>query len=369
MSLSIIVYDGDGVTNQFTIPFALGYITEADITCRVGEEVDGGGDPVYRPITFISEELVEVGGDVPGDGVKVVFLRSVAREQLLVDYEDGSILNEDNLNLSQKQLIMLIHECLDGRFSIQQQNWDMNGWRITNLGDPVVPSDAVTFGYLQNYLEGISSGVISVAGLTGNVSAVALTTALGLNTVSADIATKASKAANLSDLADIPTARDNLTVYSKTQVDAMIAALQGVPSGVVSAYAGATAPAGYLMCHGQAVSRTTYAALFTAIGITYGAGDGSTTFNVPELRAEFIRGLDSGRGLDEQPDRVLGSTQTSANLAHTHDYTRRSSNIGPITGGGGLFLTGTNDSTSPTISSGGAESRPHNVAMNFIIKV
>ena len=64
--------------------------------------------------------------------------------------------------------------------------------------------------------------------------------------------------------------------------------------GQVNFFATSSAPAGFLKCSGQAVSRTTYAALFTAIGTLYGVGDGSTTFNLPDLRGEFIRGLDDG---------------------------------------------------------------------------
>lgn len=90
-------------------------------------------------------------------------------------------------------------------------------------------------------------------------------------------------------------------------------------AGRVLSFARATAPSGWLKCNGAAVSRTTYAALFAAIGTTYGAGDGSTTFNLPELRGEFVRGLDDGRGLDT--GRTLGSVQTSQNLQHTHAVT------------------------------------------------
>ena len=67
------------------------------------------------------------------------------------------------------------------------------------------------------------------------------------------------------------------------------------------------APSGYLECSGAAVSRSTYSALFAAIGTTYGAGDGSSTFNLPNLRGEFIRGLDNGRGIDS--NRAMGSFQ------------------------------------------------------------
>jgi phage-related tail fiber protein len=68
--------------------------------------------------------------------------------------------------------------------------------------------------------------------------------------------------------------------------------------GKISMFARSTAPSGYLKCNGAAISRTTYEALFSAIGTTFGAGDGSTTFNIPDLRGEFIRGWDDARGVD-----------------------------------------------------------------------
>ena len=67
-------------------------------------------------------------------------------------------------------------------------------------------------------------------------------------------------------------------------------AAEMVPVGVVQAFAGSNTPAGWLLCDGSAVSRTTYAALFAVIGTTYGAGNGSTTFNLPNLVDKFIQG-------------------------------------------------------------------------------
>jgi phage-related tail fiber protein len=81
------------------------------------------------------------------------------------------------------------------------------------------------------------------------------------------------------------------------------------PPGTVSHFARSTAPSGWLKANGAAVSRTTYAALFAAIGTTFGAGDGSSTFNLPDLRGEFLRGWDDGRGVD--PSRVFGSAQAA----------------------------------------------------------
>lgn len=69
-----------------------------------------------------------------------------------------------------------------------------------------------------------------------------------------------------------------------------------IPSGVLVPYAGATAPSGWLLCFGQAVSRTTYAALFAAIGTSWGVGDGSTTFNLPDMRGRVAAGQDNMGG-------------------------------------------------------------------------
>lgn len=95
---------------------------------------------------------------------------------------------------------------------------------------------------------------------------------------------------------------------TQADVGAVVASVeQGNPAGAVITFAGATPPSGYLECDGSAVSRSTYAKLFSVIGETYGVGDGSTTFNLPDLRGEFIRGYDSGRGVDS--GRTLGSWQ------------------------------------------------------------
>jgi len=97
-------------------------------------------------------------------------------------------------------------------------------------------------------------------------------------------------------------------------------------TGMVAPFGASSAPFGWLACNGLAHSRTTFAKLFAVIGVTFGVGDGSTTFNVPELRGEFIRGLDASRGVDTA--RVLGSAQADLFKAHTHNIVN---NIG-VTG-------------------------------------
>ena len=92
-----------------------------------------------------------------------------------------------------------------------------------------------------------------------------------------------------------------------------------VPTGSTQMFAGTSAPRGWLIADGRAVSRTTYAALFAVIGTTYGSGDGSTTFNLPDMRGVVVRGVDRGRNLD--PARVQGSYQGDLFASHNHPVT------------------------------------------------
>jgi len=87
-----------------------------------------------------------------------------------------------------------------------------------------------------------------------------------------------------------------------------------VPPGVVMPYAGVSAPTGYLMCDGSAVSRTTYGDLFTGIGTTYGVGDGSTTFNLPNLNGRVVAGVSGS-----SPHAAVGDTGGSQTVALTTD--------------------------------------------------
>ena len=171
----------------------------------------------------------------------------------------------------------------------------------------------------------------------------------------------------------------------------------GVPVGTILAHAANTPPTGFLECNGSNISRSTYATLFSAISTTFGVGDGSSTFAVPDLRGQFIRGWANTGSTDAS--RVFGSTQTDQNKNHTHttDSTSLTGGIRKISEGfgaggsatgvftktadGNNTITGSS-STSPvggvdfdgththTISSsgGGTEARPTNLALMYIIK-
>lgn len=139
--------------------------------------------------------------------------------------------------------------------------------------------------------------------------------------------------------------------------------------GDVAYFARNTAPSGYIKANGAAVSRTTYAALFAAIGTTFGNGDGSTTFNVPDLRGYFPRGFDDGRGVDS--GRTFGSNQSHAVQDHWHyfganvDYYRGS--VYPAVTDAQNEPRGVN-TTGVLGANTAAETRPVNVALLACIK-
>src|SRR4051812_16395975 len=182
------------------------------------------------------------------------------------------------------------------------------------------------------------------------------------------------------------------------------------PTGTVVAFAGTTVPAGWLLCNGQAVSRTTFATLFTVIGVTHGPGDSVTTFTLPDYRGRFLRGVDGAANRD--PDHstrgvpvagasgtgnAVGSVQTPATARPTnnfvtdfqgaHTHANGSFNLlMQISPGGNNTPTGFDQSVGEvdiqnaagevsagnhqhSVTGGGDnETRPQNANVNFIIK-
>jgi microcystin-dependent protein len=136
-----------------------------------------------------------------------------------------------------------------------------------------------------------------------------------------------------------------------------------VPSGVIWPYGGNSAPSGFLLCDGAAVSRTTYSALFAVVGTTNGPGDGSTTFNLPDLRGRVVVGAGTytdpvSGSITRTMGDVLGAEKhqlISAELAsHTHTdsgHTHTNAYQGNVANGGGFTAAGNNN---PPFSGGGA---------------
>lgn len=113
-----------------------------------------------------------------------------------------------------------------------------------------------------------------------------------------------------------------------------------MPPGCIIPYAAASSPGGWLLCDGSAVSRTTYAALFAIISTTYGVGNGSTTFNVPDITGRLIVGLDSG----DSDFNALGETGGSKNKTLSTTEIPSHSHSGTIDSNGSHTHTGTTNS-------------------------
>lgn len=160
-----------------------------------------------------------------------------------------------------------------------------------------------------------------------------------------------------------------------------------VASGIIMPFGGTSAPTGYLSCDGSAVSRSTYSDLFSAIGTTWGTGNGSSTFNVPDLRAAFLRGTGShgtsnmANGNDFSAPAV-GSFENDQFQSHFHAFNRGESNARDASGS--RMTHGNNgDAVTASVSVGlpttdtdnshgtpryGDETRPFNASVLYVIK-
>jgi len=130
---------------------------------------------------------------------------------------------------------------------------------------------------------------------------------------------------------------DTTQLATTAFVQDAVGALVTIPSGMLAPFAGTSAPSGWFLCYGQAVSRTTYAALFTAIGTVYGIGDGSTTFNLPDLRGRTIAGQDDMGG--SAASRLTGDNGASTATADSNGSFTSATNI-LVDGNSGTIVLG-----------------------------
>jgi microcystin-dependent protein len=269
----------------------------------------------------------------------------------------------------------------------------INSSGLVGLGT-VAPAEALDIddnGKIQFSASGTPRTVIS-ADATNSTIDVRGARNLVVRTNSTTVLTVNSTDATFTVPAVLPAApTTTLQAATKGYVDG----LTGAPAGIIMAFGGTAAPTGFLACNGAAVSRTIYAALFAAIGTTWGSGDGVNTFNVPNLQGAFLRGSGTS-ALDPSSPRSVGSFQAEAYLnhahtasssvsdpGHAHGYTaggaatvalsaggipvNQSAPFSATTGGSG---TGISVSTSvATSTTGSTETRPDNYAVLYIIKI
>lgn len=152
MAFSRLTYPGDGSTVSFTINFPLGFLSRSDVVAYVRGELDGLGGQIYRTITWINDGLITISGAAPTVGQTLVIDRTVSKTSLKHSYANGVPIEASNLDESNKQAIMAVHEVLDGRFSGSQGgDFNLGTNRVINMGNAVDPQDAVTFSQLQDY--------------------------------------------------------------------------------------------------------------------------------------------------------------------------------------------------------------------------
>jgi microcystin-dependent protein len=143
-----------------------------------------------------------------------------------------------------------------------------------------------------------------------------------------------------------------------------------VPPGSVVAYISTSAPGGWLLCDGSNVSRTTYATLFSVIGTTFGVGDGSTTFTLPDMRGRVPVGYGSGAGLTARSLAATGGEETHTLSvdeipAHTHSYVTNTNDQGVHTLTTQASAADDADLSATTGSTGGGQA--HNVMQPFLV--
>lgn len=199
--------------------------------------------------------------------------------------------------------------------------------------------------YANSNVHGVTSSVVGLSDAQTLTNKTLASPTLNTPKINENVAlTATSTELNILDGATLTTTElnyvDGVTSAIQAQLDLLI------PKGMLSPFAGSSAPTGWLLCNGTAVSRTTYSALFAVVGTTYGVGDNSTTFNLPDLLGRAPVGAGAGSGLTS---RTLGTklgaestTLTSSHIpqhSHTIDHDHAAFNT---TGGEGSHGHGIN---------------------------
>ena len=243
-------------------------------------------------------------------------------------------------------------------------NIPFGGFRATGLADGVGAQDAATVNQiaaLNTVIAGLGNTFVRKDGTT------TLTGALnfgGFKPTNAGATVPSDPATNLT---------------TKGYVDGLLAGAS--PSGLVAGFGVAVAPTGWLLCNGAAVSRTTYATLFAVLGTTYGAGDGSTTFNVPNLQGRFPIGAGTGSQKNASGSGIItaGTALTTRTIGQfggeedhvltvaelaTHSHVIKTDNVGGFGGTNGDIVGG--GPISPTTETAGL-STAHNTTPSFVV--
>ena len=335
-------------------------------------------DSALQDITGESiENLSDVASMTPSDGQALVYGSGVWSA---ADMAGGIAYTRHTANVTMEANEGVIADTSGGAFTVTLP-------ATPATGDTVVITDGADWA-TTNLTVGRNGSTIEgdAADMTMDIGGVAVQftydgttwqiyTQLGANSSNVVVEDSSPTFAGLTVDTDLDVT-GTVTATSYNGDGSSLTGISSTPAGTVIYYAGNTAPTGYLKANGAAISRSTYADLFSAIGTTFGAGDGSTTFLLPDLRGEFMRGWDDTRGIDS--GRSFGSAQGDAirNITGKLKAGKPFGASGVFTGVGGQPGGGDGNQVSgaeytfdaSTVVPTASENRPRNVALLACIK-
>ena len=397
-----VSYSGNGSTTVFAYTFKI--FADADLTVIV--RTDSTGAEVTKTLT--TDYTVSGAGNVSGGNV--TFVTAPASGETVVIKRNLELTQSTDYTPNDPFPAASHEDALDRQMFIAQQQEERFGRALvlpeTDTASTTIPNSVTRadkflgFDSSGNVTALSSTGVTPGAVGTGELEDGSVTTAkIANNAVTnakmADDSVGADELIDNSVGAAAINISGNGTSGQVVQSDgdgsfSYLTLATGFVSGMLMPYAGASAPSGWLLCYGQAISRTTYADLFTAIGTVYGVGDGSTTFNLPDLRGRVVAGQDdmggsSANRLTDQTGGLNGDTLgdtggsethtlTEAQLpAHSHGsvVTNVSATFKTNTGDGGASVVQTITQSKSATSTGSGDA--HNIVqptiiLNYIIK-
>lgn len=324
-SIVPLIYTGTGSTDTYVYTFTL--FSADDLVVEEVTIATGAKQTLTRDaVTDGYEVEVDVNGNFTGNIIlsdgnlpathKIVVYPSYTFDQQ-TDYKQyGPLPAEDHeavadkLTLICQQLQEQIDRCL--KVSIESGSDPTSDDLMDDINDSVTAAAASE----------AAAAASETAAAASETAAAASAAAAAASAASNNLPSLSS--GDVEKLVQVNATYDGYDLLTKTTLQAEI----GAPAGFYGDFGASTAPSGWLLCDGSAVSRTTYAALFAAIGTSYGVGDGSTTFNVPDARGRMRIGLDNLGGSSANrvtaaaADSVGGSGGAETkDISHTHSDT------------------------------------------------
>lgn len=325
-----VQYLADGVQSAFTFPFAI--FADNDLEVWQDENLQSGGYTVSG--AGISTGGTALFATPPTAGTRITLRRRLPIRRT-TDYQADGLIRAKTLNDEMDYQVAALQQVAEVTERSLRRSATSSSLADLTLPEPA-PNRGLKWNAVGNGLVNSANDPDAVGDATAAAAQALAAAVQAQSTRDQILATLATienplaQNANLADLDNVPTARLNLGLGSAATKDTGTAAgnvvaldagglipssvlpvSDALPVGCVINWAGPSAPTGtWLECNGQNVSRTTYPALFSAIGTTWGAGDGNTTFTMPDLRGRGLIGKGKGSGLSDRTLAATGGAET-----------------------------------------------------------